>query len=191
MVKDTQSSKDLLVLKKGSQNSLAPEIRQVIEAIFIITTRPEALKKYQNLDTCIFVWGIYFYFWYACIPRMGSTNIHWASTFCTQILYVFTQCSSYPPILHFGISVPNQMKSKKAKFSQLCFLTVQTRLASGYRPLIPISKLLALSACLRWTAYWRQESCSQDGSLLQVPPPSDSPRTPEPIRSLNQLLSHL
>lgn len=28
------------------------------------------------------------------------------------------------PILHFGISVPNQMKGKKAKFSQLCFLTV-------------------------------------------------------------------
>lgn len=45
-----------------------------------------------------------------------------------------------------SVSAPTQTKGGRAKFSQLCFLTVQTRLASGHRPLISISKLLALSA---------------------------------------------
>lgn len=90
--------------------------------------------------------GELFHPWYTCIPRMGSPNIYGACTFCWKHTdsYFYTILIPHSSLC---ISVSTQMKGEKAKVRQLCFLTVESRLALQHISLIPINKLLALSAC--------------------------------------------
>lgn len=79
------------------------------------------------------------------------------------------------------------MKDEKAQVRQLCFLIVESRQAFEHRPLIPISKLSALSTCgdgllardkspaARMGPTYRCHLSAMVHKIQNPPPPESSP----------------